>query len=210
MSQYCAGRIHAGDERRGRFSRAPVLPGGRGTARKVSATGKACVCCSSQAARLCCHGRSRMCPRAGTLVPACKQAPHRTNFVWRGHAERQTYGELARAVGQIPFITNALNTGRPQAIGSHSPSKGPWRAFASRYIDEQKRRSFLSVMVCLPDFSYGVPEISAKKLSAKTLNAELRKNSADAKPVLTVTANVSKHGQNGAEEVVQLYVPARH
>ena len=34
----------------------------------------------------------------------------------------------------------------------------------------------------------------------------MRKNSADAKPVLTVTANVSNTGKMAAEEVVQLYV----
>ena len=56
------------------------------------------------------------------------------------------------------------------------------------------------------DFSYGAPEISAKKLSAKILNGELRKNPADAKPVLTVTTSVSNTGKTAAEEVVQLYV----
>jgi hypothetical protein len=58
----------------------------------------------------------------------------------------------------------------------------------------------------LVQYSVGGPEISAKKLSAKTLNAELRRNSADAKPALAVTANVSNTGKTAAEEVVHLYV----
>jgi beta-glucosidase len=113
-----------------------------------------------------------------------------------------------RAVGQIPIYYNALNTGRPPGNRdlTHPPRNGDER-FASRYIDEQNSPQFpFGYGLSYTDFAYGAPEISANKLSAKTLNAELRKSSADAKPVLTVTANVSNTGKTAADEVVQLYV----
>jgi beta-glucosidase len=113
-----------------------------------------------------------------------------------------------RAVGQIPIYYNALNTGRPPGNRDLTrPPKDADERFASRYIDELNAPQFpFGFGLSYTDFSYGAPEISAKQLSAKTLNAELRRNSSDAKPVLTVTANVSNIGKTAADEVVQLYV----
>jgi len=148
--------------------------------------------------------------RAGTLVPGRASRPrHRTNFVWRGHAERQTYGELApRGRPDSHLLQRAQH--RPPRRQSRS-SLALQRTLASALPPatsmNRTRRSFLSVMVCPTPIFRMAGQRSARRNSApKTLNAELRKNSADAKPVLTVTANVSNTGKMAAEEVVQLYV----
>jgi beta-glucosidase len=189
----------------------PVLPGRQEELlEKVSATGKPVVL-------LLFTGRPLVLPWAFAHVPAVLElwspgvqagpAIVRTLF-----GEATPSGKLTvswpRAVGQIPIYYNALNTGRPAGNRDLTrPPKDPGERFASRYIDEQNTPQFpFGYGLSYTDFSYGGPEISAKKLSAKTLNAELRKNSADAKPVLTVTANVSNTGKMAAEEVVQLYV----
>jgi beta-glucosidase len=113
-----------------------------------------------------------------------------------------------RATGQIPIYYNALNTGRPAGNRDLTrPPKDGDERFVSRYIDEQNAPQFpFGYGLSYTDFSYGGPEISSKKLSAKAQQAELRKNPAQAKSILTVTANVSNTGKTAADEVVQLYV----
>ncbi|MGB2675900.1 MAG: beta-glucosidase BglX [Candidatus Acidiferrum sp.] len=189
----------------------PMLPGRQQELlEKVSATGKPVVL-------LLFTGRPLVLPWAFAHVPAVLE-------VWSPGVQagpaivRTLFGEATpsgrltvswpRAVGQIPIYYNALNTGRPAGNRdlTHPPKDADER-FASRYIDELNAPQFpFGYGLSYTDFSYGAPEISAKQLSAKTLNAELRKNSADAKPVLTVTANVSNTGKTAADEVVQLYV----
>ncbi|MGB8493378.1 MAG: beta-glucosidase BglX [Candidatus Acidiferrum sp.] len=189
----------------------PMLPGRQQELlEKVSATGKPVVL-------LLFTGRPLVLPWAFAHVPVVLE-------VWSPGVQagpaivRTLFGEATpsgrltvswpRAVGQIPIYYNALNTGRPAGNRdlTHPPKDADER-FVSRYIDELNAPQFpFGYGLSYTDFSYGAPEISAKQLSAKTLNAELRKNPADAKPVLTVTANVSNIGKTAADEVVQLYV----
>ncbi|MFI5097438.1 MAG: beta-glucosidase BglX [Candidatus Acidiferrales bacterium] len=189
----------------------PVLPSRQEELlEKVAATGKPVVL-------LLFTGRPLVLPWAFAHVPAVLE-------LWSPGVQagpaivRTLFGEVTpsgrltvtwpRAVGQIPIYYNALNTGRPPGNRDLTrPPKDAGERYASRYIDELNAPQFpFGYGLSYTDFSYGAPEISAKQLSAKNLNAELRKNSADAKPVLTVTANVSNTGKTAADEVVQLYV----
>jgi len=189
----------------------PVLPGRQEELlEKVTATGKPVVL-------LIFSGRPLVLPWAFAHVPAVLElwspgvqagpAIVRTLF-----GEATPSGRLTvtwpRAVGQIPIYYNALNTGRPAGNRDLThPPKDAAEKYVSRYVDELNAPQFpFGYGLSYTDFSYGAPEISAKKLSAKTLNAEMRRSSADAKPVLTVTANVTNIGKTAADEVVQLYV----
>jgi beta-glucosidase len=189
----------------------PMLPGRQQELlEKVSATGKPVVL-------LFFTGRPLVLPWAFAHVPAilelwCPGVQAGPAIVRTLFGEATPSGRLTvswpRAVGQIPIYYNALNTGRPPGNRDLTrPPKDADERFASRYIDELNAPQFpFGFGLSYTDFSYGAPEISAKQLSAKTLNAELRRNSSDAKPVLTVTANVSNIGKTAADEVVQLYV----
>jgi beta-glucosidase len=113
-----------------------------------------------------------------------------------------------RSVGQEPLYYNALNTGRPagNADLSRPPSEGTPK-FVSRYLDEQNSPQFpFGFGLSYTTFRYGPTEISAKKLSAKTLNAEINPNGSSAGAALTVSAEVANTGSRGTEETVQLYV----
>lgn len=189
----------------------PVLPGRQEELlEKVCASGKPVVL-------LLFTGRPLVLPWAFEHVPAIVE-------VWSPGVQagpaivRTLFGDATpsgkltvswpRAVGQIPVYYNALNTGRPPGNRdlTHPPKGGDDR-FASRYIDEQNAPQFpFGYGMSYTDFSYSGPEFSSNKLSAKTLQADLRKNSAAAKPVLTVTADVTNAGKTAADEVVQLYV----
>jgi beta-glucosidase len=189
----------------------PVLPGRQEELlEKVSATGKPVVL-------LLFTGRPLVLLWAFAHVPAvlelwCPGVQAGPAIVRTLFGEATPSGRLTvtwpRAVGQIPIYYNALNTGRPAGNRDLTrPPKDADERYASRYIDELNAPQFpFGYGLSYSDFSYGAPEITAKKLSAKTLNAELRKYSADAKPVLTVTANVTNTGKTAADEVVQLYV----
>ncbi len=189
----------------------PVLPGRQEELlEKVSATGKPVVL-------LLFSGRPLVLPWAFTHVPAvlelwCPGVQAGPAIVRTLFGEATSSGRLTvtwpRAVGQIPIYYNALNTGRPAGNRDLThPPKDAAEKYVSRYIDELNAPQFpFGYGLSYTDFSYSAPEISANKLSAKTLNAEMRKNSADAKPVLTVTANVTNIGKTAADEVVQLYV----
>ncbi len=189
----------------------PVLPG-----RQEELLEKACAA-GKPVVLLLFTGRPLILPWAFEHVPAVVE-------VWSPGVQagpaivRTLFGESTpsgkltvtwpRAVGQIPIYYNALNTGRPPGNRdlTRPPRNGDER-FASRYIDEQNSPQFpFGYGLSYTDFSYSVPEISAKKLSAKILQGELRKNPAAAKSILTVTANVSNTGKIAADEVVQLYV----
>ena len=189
----------------------PVLPGRQEELlEKVSAAGKPVVL-------LLFTGRPLVLPWAFAHVPAVVElwspgvqagpAIVRTLFGEATPSGRLTVS-WPRATGQIPIYYNALNTGRPPGNRDLTrPPKDGDERFASRYIDEQNSPQFpFGYGLSYTDFSFGAPEVSTKKLHAKTLNAELRKNSAAAKPVLTLTANVSNIGKTAADEVVQLYV----
>ena len=189
----------------------PGLPGRQEELlEKVTATGKPLVL-------LLFTGRPLVLPWAFAHVPAvlelwCPGVQAGPAIVRTLFGEATPSGRLTvswpRAVGQIPIYYNALNTGRPAGNRDLThPPKDEEERFVSRYLDEQNAPQFpFGYGLSYTDFSYGGPEIRTKKLSAKTLNAELRKNSADATPVLSVTANVSNTGKTAADEVVQLYV----
>jgi beta-glucosidase len=185
----------------------PVLPGRQEELlEKVCATGKPVVL-------LLFSGRPLVLPWAFAHVPAVVEVW--SPGVQAGPAIVQTlFGEVTpsgkltvswpRATGQIPVYYNALNTGRPAGNRdlTRPPRNGDER-FASRYIDEQNTPQFpFGYGMSYTVFSYSKPEISTKKLSARMLLAELRKNPADAKAILTVTANVSNTGKTAADEVV--------
>jgi len=189
----------------------PVLPGRQAELfEKVSATGKPVVL-------LLFTGRPLVLPWAFAHVPAVLElwspgvqagpAIVRTLFGEATPSGRLTVS-WPRTVGQIPIYYNALNTGRPAGNRDLTrPPKDAAEKYASRYIDELNSPQFpFGYGLSYTDISYGPAEISAKKLSAKTLNADLRKSSSDATPVLTVTVNVSNTGKTAADEVVQLYV----
>ena len=189
----------------------PVLPGRQEELlEKVCAAGKPVVL-------LLFTGRPLVLPWAFAHVPAVME-------VWSPGVQagpaivRTLFGDSTpsgkltvtwpRATGQIPIYYNALNTGRPAGNRDLTrPPKDGDERFVSRYIDEQNAPQFpFGYGLSYTDFSYGGPEISSKKLSAKAQQAELRKNPAQAKSILTVTANVSNTGKTAADEVVQLYV----
>jgi beta-glucosidase len=115
------------------------------------------------------------------------------------------------ALGQIPDYYNALNTGRPagNADLTHPPDQGSPK-YVSRYVDEPNAPQFpFGYGLSYTQFQYSTPQLSATKLSAKELSEALRSRPSNAKPVLTVTANVTNSGTIQAEEVVQLYVGLR-
>ncbi len=189
----------------------PILPGRQEELlEKVFATEKPVVL-------LLFSGRPLVLPWAFAHVPAVME-------VWSPGVQagpaivRTLFGEATpsgkltiswpHATGQIPVYYNSLSTGRParNLDTTHPPQTGDER-FVSRYLDEQNAPQFpFGFGLSYTDFSYSGPEFSSTKLSAKALQADLRKNSADAKAILTVTTDVSNTGKTAGEEVVQLYV----
>jgi beta-glucosidase len=113
-----------------------------------------------------------------------------------------------RSVGQIPVYYNALSTGRPaDGVNLFHPPRDSKEKYLSRYIDEPNAPQFpFGYGLSYTDFAFTSPELTANKLSAKELNESLRRAAALAKPVVTVTVNVTNTGAISAEEVVQLYV----
>jgi beta-glucosidase len=113
-----------------------------------------------------------------------------------------------RSVGQEPLYYNALNTGRPaeKVDLTHPPSNGVEK-YLSRYIDEQNSPQFpFGYGLSYSSFRYGATEVIGNKLQASTLNQGLHGDSAEPKPVLSASAEITNAGSRPAEEVVQLYV----
>jgi len=113
-----------------------------------------------------------------------------------------------RSVGQEPLYYNALNTGRPveKVDLTHPPSNSDEK-YLSRYIDEQNSPQFpFGYGLSYSSFRYGATEVSGNKLQASTLNQDLNGGSAEPKPVLSASAEITNTGSRPAEEVVQLYV----
>jgi len=115
-----------------------------------------------------------------------------------------------RTVGQIPIYYNASNTGRPPGnIDLTRPPADAQERFVSRYVDEVNAPQFpFGFGLTYTKFAYTKPEVAAGKLSARTLNEQLRANKA-ADTTMTVDATVSNTGNVAAETVVQLYVGVR-
>ncbi|MGH9537238.1 MAG: beta-glucosidase BglX [Terriglobales bacterium] len=113
-----------------------------------------------------------------------------------------------RSVGQEPLYYDALNTGRPaDGVDLTRPSTNSVEKYVSRYIDQQNSPQFpFGYGLSYSSFRYGATEVSVNKLQASTLDQELGGGSAQAKPVLSASADVSNTGSRPAEEVVQLYV----
>jgi beta-glucosidase len=113
-----------------------------------------------------------------------------------------------RSVGQEPLYYNALNTGRPTGNVdlSHPPRTADDR-YLSRYIDEQNSPQFpFGYGASYTSFGYGMTTVSKSKLSAATLNQNLK---AKAEAVVRVEAEVSNTGSRPGEEVVELYIRLR-
>jgi beta-glucosidase len=115
------------------------------------------------------------------------------------------------SIGQIPDYYNALSTGRPAGNTDLTrPPKQGTAKYVSRYVDEPNAPQYpFGYGLSYTEFQYAAPESSVKKLSAKQLNEALRSRQTDAKPVMSVSAEVTNSGKVGAEEVVQLYVRLR-
>ncbi len=114
-------------------------------------------------------------------------------------------------IGQVPDYYNALSTGRPAGNTdlTRPPHEGTEK-YVSRYVDEPNAPQFpFGFGLSYTEFRYSTPEVSATKLSAKELTADLHSRATDGKTVLTVSADVTNSGKMPAEEVVQLYVGLR-
>jgi beta-glucosidase len=114
-------------------------------------------------------------------------------------------------MGQIPVYYNALNTCRPalKADLTHPPTNGDTK-FLSRYVDEQNAPQFpFGFGLSYTTFDFSAPQITVTKLSASTLNEQLRNRDTFSKQVLSVSAKVTNSGKVAADEIVQLYVGLR-
>ncbi len=112
-----------------------------------------------------------------------------------------------RSVGQEPLYYNALSTGRPpdDVDLTHFPTNIVEK-YVSRYLDELNSPQFpFGYGESYTSFSYGPTSISAKTLSAATLNRSLNADP----PAMTADADVTNTGAREGEEVVQLYVQLR-
>ena len=101
-----------------------------------------------------------------------------------------------------------MNTGRPagKADLTHPPQSAAEK-FVSRYIDEQNAPEFpFGYGLSYGEFTYGLPMLSVKKLSAKRLNDALHESGLNKTEALTVTADVKNTGKLAGEEVVEVYV----
>ncbi len=116
-----------------------------------------------------------------------------------------------RAVGQLPLYYNALNTGRPVGkVDLNRPPKGAEEKYVSRYVDEQNSPQFpFGYGLSYTTFQYSSPKLSGTTLSAKSLNDELRKRSAERTSAITVSAEITNSGKLAADETAQLYVGLR-
>ena len=108
-----------------------------------------------------------------------------------------------RSVGQEPLYYNSLDTGRPSGdVDLTRPPADIVAKYVSRYIDEQNSPQFpFGYGASYTTFSYGPTSISTQKLSAATLNKDLKGGTA-----LTAKADVTNTGSRPADEVVQLYI----
>jgi beta-glucosidase len=113
-----------------------------------------------------------------------------------------------RAVGQEPLYYDALSTGRPAVgIDLNRPPTNIKEKFVSRYIDEPNSPQFpFGYGLSYTNFRYGTVELSASQLSAEQLASQLHSASGQAKPALSVSADVTNTGARAADEVVQLYL----
>lgn len=113
-----------------------------------------------------------------------------------------------RAVGQEPLYYNALDTGRPaRNVDLTKPPFDTPSKYVSRYIDEQNSPQFpFGNGLTYTTFRYGAPQLSATRLSAKTLNGELHEAPRSSASSATVSADITNTGSRPAEETVQFYV----
>ena len=110
-----------------------------------------------------------------------------------------------RAVGQEPLYYNALETGRPPgSIDLTRPPADVESRYVSRYIDEPNSPQFpFGYGQSYTSFSYGSTTISKTRLSARELNADLKRAS---HTVMVAEADVRNSGARPGNEVVELYI----
>ena len=113
-----------------------------------------------------------------------------------------------RTMGQIPIYYNALNTGRPaDGYDLTHPPRNSLEKYVSRYIDEQNTPLFpFGFGLTYSSLEYSRTEVDSAKLSAGTLNANLRRDASGNTTQATTSANVKNTGNRAVDEVVQLYI----
>ena len=113
-----------------------------------------------------------------------------------------------RTMGQIPIYYNALNTGRPaDGYDLTHPPRNSLEKYVSRYIDEQNIPQFpFGFGLTYSSLEYSQTDVDSAKLSAGTLNANLRRDASGNTTQATASANVKNTGNRAVDEVVQLYI----
>ncbi|MGH9510273.1 MAG: fibronectin type III-like domain-contianing protein, partial [Terriglobales bacterium] len=110
---------------------------------------------------------------------------------------------MPRSVGQEPLYYNHLNTGRPAGtVDLTRPPRTGEEKYVSRYIDEQNAPLFpFGYGLSYTRFEYSPLTLSAKSLSARTLNS--------GPEGLRVTMEVKNVGDREGVEVAQWYIQQR-
>lgn len=113
-----------------------------------------------------------------------------------------------RSVGQEPLYYDALNTGRPAGDTDLThPPRDSIEKYVSRYIDEQNSPQFpFGFGLSYTTFSYANLRVDKTRLSAKSLNSELRADAHAHDAVLSASADVTNSGPRPGTETVQFYL----
>jgi beta-glucosidase len=177
---------------------------------KVSATGKPVVL-------LLFSGRPLTLPWAFEHVPAILAAwfpgvqagPAIANVLFGDAAPS---GKLVvswpRTIGQIPVYYNALNTGRPPTnIDLTHPPSNSREKYVSRYVDEVNRPQFpFGYGLSYSSLEYSQTNVDSTKVSASTLNEDLRRDASSKVTRVAGSATVKNTGDRAVDEIVQMYV----
>jgi beta-glucosidase len=122
-----------------------------------------------------------------------------------------------RSVGQEPLYYNALDTGRPPGdVDLTKPPTDIVSKYVSRYLDELNSPQFpFGYGGSYTTYSFGPTAISAKTLSAASLNRNLAASATTVSAttatatIVTAEADVTNTGSRSGEETVELYIGLR-